>query len=584
MLLTKLQHLHGPNCSPLTNTNTFVATSVFSFPVLLSDRLTKEPALPINAPRTSTLLENKAAASAEPNFMGGISYKPSPLTQLRMMAGSCFFGEPRYYQEAELNMDCIGTAPEWVAARLDSVMSGPQGGDSAQLLPAAIDRALDFDPEATLQEAARLRNEDNFRVTPQVILVRAALHHKIRGTQLVRTYARLILRRADEPATGLAYYLSLSQSDSPFKRIPNSLKRAWREYLEGLGDYALAKYRQTDRQVSLVDVVNLVHAYSPSINKLVRGQLKLTGQTWEAVVSAGKGSPEAWQETLPFITHPKGHMALLRNLRNLHGVKLLTPDILDALKAGVENGEQLPFRYYSAHLALSAQGMPSFVSDGLSACLDLSTKNLPRFKGRVMSLSDNSGSARGATTSEYGTMAVATIGNLMAVITGMQADEGYVGLFGDGLSVIPVRHRDSALTQLAQVEEAGNHVGESTENGIWLFFDKALREREHWDHIFIYSDMQAGHGGLFGIDPAQYPEFSIDEWGHNRKGERYIDVAALVARYRKRVNPNVMVYMVQTAGYRNSLMPEFYDRTFILGGWSDSVLRFAGRMTEMHPA
>lgn len=28
-------------------------------------------------------------------------------------------------------------------------------------------------------------------------------------------------------------------------------------------------------------------------------------------------------------------------------------------------------------------------------------------------------------------------------------------------------------------------------------------------------------------------------------------------------------------------MPEFYDRTYILGGWSDSLLRFAAAMRSM---
>ena len=45
----------------------------------------------------------------------------------------------------------------------------------------------------------------------------------------------------------------------------------------------------------------------------------------------------------------------------------------------------------------------------------------------------------------------------------------------------------------------------------------------------------------------------------------YIDVPKLIAAYRAQVNPKVMVYLVQVAGYADTLMPEFYDRTFIHG-------------------
>jgi hypothetical protein len=61
----------------------------------------------------------------------------------------------------------------------------------------------------------------------------------------------------------------------------------------------------------------------------------------------------------------------------------------------------------------------------------------------------------------------------------------------------------------------------------------------------------------------------------------YIDVPMLIARYRQQVNPDVMVYLVQVAGYQDVLVPEFYDRTYILGGWSESVIRFAAEMSGM---
>ena len=57
---------------------------------------------------------------------------------------------------------------------------------------------------------------------------------------------------------------------------------------------------------------------------------------------------------------------------------------------------------------------------------------------------------------------------------------------------------------------------------------------------FSYSDQQAGHGGLYGLNSRDYSEYVIR--GH------YIDVLKLVQEYRRKVNPKVNVFSVQTAG------------------------------------
>lgn len=112
-------------------------------------------------------------------------------------------------------------------------------------------------------------------------------------------------------------------------------------------------------------------------------------------------------------------------------------------------------------------------------------------------------------------------------------------------------------------------MGVGTENGIWLFLGQVIRERQHWDHLFVYSDMQAGHGGLYGLNPNAYAKF---RWPQS---SRHIDVPKLISTYREQVNPNVLVYLVQTAGYSDTLVPDAHGRTFILGGWSPGLLRYA---------
>lgn len=525
----------------------------------------------VNAKKTTSTKNDRHL-----NWMDGGSYFLSdPIQTLRLAAASCFFGEPMYYHSAKDSKTPRASAGRLATAdskRLRETLMGmdPQdwrGLSPAELMVSAIDKALDFDPERTLALAAELRSLHYIRTTPQIILVRAAHHPKVRGTGLIRLHAPGILLRADEPATGLAYQLSEYGVSKP---IPNSLKKAWAEALVKASGYQLAKYRMEDREVKTVDVVNLVHAHSSAINLLMKDKLRNTDQTWEAIISKNGSTLEAWTDAVEVM----GHMALLRNLRNLQTAKVPTALYLDKLKAGVADGKQLPFRYYSAYNALRDVSAGGPVLDAVEECLTLSLGNMPKLPGRVMSLCDNSGSAWGAMTSEMGSVEVAKIGNLSGVIAGSLADEGYLGVFGNQLEVMPVRKKASVFDQVDRACKVGRErVGQDTEHGIWLFWDKAIREEEHWDHVFVFSDQQAGHGGLYGTNPALYADYTWQS--------RYIDVSKLVNTYRSRVNPKVNVYLVQVAGYQDTILPEYYKRTYILGGWGAGIFKFAHEMSQL---
>lgn len=528
----------------------------------------------INSTSKVPTVKSKADKLAHENWMAGISYDVSnPLVKLRMAAASCFFGEPKYYGEGRV-ADAghrAASAKSIVAKLAKSLGLGLPvewvEQPKSSMLEKAIDEALTYDPKGTLEIAVALRHEDDIRVTPQVIMVRAAHHDKVRGTSLIREYAPKIMVRADEPSTQLAYQVQMYGG----KPIPNSLKRAWKAFMERQGEYQLAKYRMESRLKKTVDVINVCHAKSDAIDKLMKGTLKLEENTWESLISAKGSTKEAWSEALDkFLLNPKGHMALLRNLRNLDSHGLVDAKVLQALKDGVAAGNQLPFRYWSAYNAMKAQsGVSGAILDAVEDCLKLSVSNVPHFEGKVASLCDNSGSAQGATTSELGSVKVNHIANLTGVITGMASEDGYVGIFGDKLDMQPVRKNSSIFDQVEKLNHIGAGIGQGTENGIWLFWDKAIKEKQHWDHVFIYSDMQAGHGGLYGLDASQYRGYT---WGGSGK---YIDVAKLVADYRAQVNKNVMVYMIQVAGYDDTLVPEVYDKTVVLGGWGSGILKYA---------
>lgn len=530
----------------------------------------------------------KSVPHSHANFMGGRSYDLSdPIVRLRVAASSCFFGEPMYYHfdpKDSRPRKAVGVSAvvrpkanvlASLASQLESIVPPDWSGLSpSELMERAIDQALDCDPERTLVEAVRLRNEAHMRTTPQVILVRASRHPKVRGTGMLGRFAPEIIQRADEPAVGLAYHIWRFGKDAS---IPNSLKKAWSRRLSQFTEYQLAKYRMEGKSVKTIDVVNLVHPKSTSaIAKLVKGELSTSEQTWEAIVSAGGSNRETWERAFEVM----GHMALLRNLRNLLQAGVDPEKIATRLREGARDGRQLPFRYYSAYLAVGPAAPPGIL-DAIEESLRDSIEGIPKFPGRTMCLADNSGSAQGNMTSAMGTMKVSTIANLTGVIAGMASDEGYLGVFGNRLEVLPIRKLSSAFDQLSLAEKSAKTIGVETENGVWIFWERAIRERERWDNVFILSDMQAGHGGLYGLSPGEYRDFGWDHYLGPIKGGRNIDVAALVSRYRREVNPDVNVFLVQVAGYQDTLVPDFYRKTYVLGGWGEGVLRFAAEMAQI---
>ena len=535
---------------------------------------------------------NAQKFGAERNYMGGISYTINPVDTLKMVTASSIFGEPQYYRRGEFKSTRIadGIFKVHELFKEYSVIEDRfLGKKTSEMMETIIDEALDHDYEQTLRWAVTLRKEYNMRLNPQVIMVRAAIHRM--RPEIGRTnpglFSRInaeVMQRADEPGTQLAYYLYRNRSK---KKLPNILKRNWAAKLESLNAYQIHKYKETG--LGLIDVVRVSHAHSELIDELMRtGSVNVIEKdlTWETMRSSGRSWKEIYEAGV------LGHMALLRNLRGIFQEQNkdmgFCKRVLEDLKGGVINGKQFPFRYYSALKAVLEDNTVShkaLIIDGLEECMDISCSNMPRLKGKTICLSDNSGSAWGTCTSEYGKVTIAEIDNLSGVITGVCSDEGYVGKFGDNLIMFPVSRRNGILSQARAITQ--NHssdVGGATENGIWIFFRDAIDRREHWDNIFVYSDMQAGHGGLYGT------EAGIKEY--TRRGfysGRYVDVAKLISEYRRNVNPKVNVFCVQTAGYTNVLVPEYGYRTNIMYGWTgkeavfaDAMIRFWDEKDEMN--
>ncbi len=513
------------------------------------------------------------------NHMGGYSYEINPLDTLRIMASSSIFGEPQYYNKGQFakNKDSV--------VKIDSLFKNysiiPEeyvGETTSEAMEAAIDNSLSYNYRETLLLAVKLRKEFYMRLNPQVIMVRAAIHeNRVSFNQenpgVFKDLNNQVMQRADDVITQFTYYLFISESK---KSLPNILKRSWADRIGDMNAYQMNKYK--NHGLGLIDVIRVCHAKGPLVSELVKTgaiAVKEDQKTWEIL----RSQKTPWASILRDIQ--LGHMALLRNLRGIFQEvenTEIVEKVVDELKDGVLKGKQFPFRYLSAYNAVESTEVhhKARLLDGIQECLDISCENMPKLSGKNAFLSDNSGSAWGTITSEYGTVRIAEIGNLSCIISAVNSEDGHVFSFGDKLIEHTVSKRDGILTQSEKMSKtARSKVGPSTENGIWLFLSKAINEEIVWDNIFIYSDMQAGHGDLYGT-PDQAAKYKALGFGCGR----YIDVAKLIDTYRKKVNPKVNVFCVQTAGYDNVLLPEYGYRTNILSGWTGKELIFADEMNK----
>jgi len=511
------------------------------------------------------------------NFMGGVSYQLDPLETLKMISASSIFGEPAYYRNSGIR---DGKFKYHRLVEDYGLFLFPDNKTTSEIMIMAIEDSLEYDFMGTIEWAKELRNNFYMRLNPQVIMVLAAINPKREefskeNPSLFRQLNCEIMARADEPASQLSFYLYYNKSKN---KIPSILKRSWADRIEKMTKYEIAKYKNKD--IGLIDVIRICHAKNSAINELMTTgtiEIEEEDKTWENLRSEGK----SFKEILRTIDMP--HMALLRNLKNIFKEidDLSEKDnILAKLKSGVKKGKQFPFRYYTALQRIekcsnSEINFKASIMDALEDCIDISSRELPMLKGKTMCLSDNSGSAWGAIPSEYGSVTVAEIGNLSSVMVAHRSDEGYVGAFGDRLKEYSILKKNGILSEAKKIsEESRQGIGMGTENGIWLFFLSAIREKTWYDNIFIYSDQQAGHGGLYG----KTDDYIID--GTNYNSGKYVDVMKLINKYRAEVNPKVNVFMIQTAGYNNALIPEYIYRGAVLYGWTGKELLFASELIK----
>ena len=424
----------------------------------------------------------------------------------------------------------------------------------------------------------------------------------------------------------LSAYAKLNgMSDNDVKKIPNSMKKGFKEALEGLDAYRIDKYKMKTRSFSLVDLVRLFHpkatqknaeAYKRLIegksladlysSKILEKEMTKAGQKTKDMTE--KDKVEAKKEAITAVIDNVKGMPVMNLLRNLRNILLYAPDkVTEAceqltIKDKIMNSRLLPFRFATAYSEIEKMSYYTEISstkssiqfedekssslcsenefrrnkemvlNAIEKALEISCLNIPKLEGNVAILVDDSGSMRGdaggsSRVSAFSKTSTSMIAHLFASMVMYRQDNVYLGLFGDKLINVPVKRDMRLLDYTKWTFEKGGECGGATETGIYDFIRQVVKEKKKIDNVIVFSDCQIGSihtKGYYG----GYTEFTA-WYGHN-SSDRGKHFHELFKEFRN-INPNANFIVVNLRQSGSTSVFDKSQRILNIAGWSDKI-------------
>lgn len=447
-------------------------------------------------------------------------YKLTPKVELTQRISTWFVNEPKFYGNIDVENEDILILIKDVAKQ---------------------------DPEFILKLAIYARDKLFLRTAPIVLLVEASLIDRCKP--YVRQYTPQIVTRADQLTESISYlqhrigHIGRNQDKGS---MPASLKRGLADAIKGFNHYSLAKYNR-DSSAKLRDVLKLTHPKpdTEEQSKLFKSLLDGTiapPETWETIISTKGSTTENWQ----YASTKMGYMALLRNLSNFLKHNCNLDNILTKLtdKERIRKSRQYPFRFLSAYGIIQQEAHPqaSSVLDALSTALDESIYNIPDVKGTTFVAIDHSPSMNDR-VSEKSVVSRISVADTFASIINKRWSNTIIDVFSTEHKIANLSKIAPTLSNISilrnQVRSSGTNMGVSVQ---YLTDNKVKVDR------IIYLTDEEGNGEL--------------------------DLNTELLRYRKEVNPDVNVFIMNLAGYGTSGVSDTDSKVCHFSGFSEKILDY----------
>ena len=334
----------------------------------------------------------------------------------------------------------------------------------------------------------------------------------------------------------------------------HALVRGAADYLETLNGYKLDKYAMRRKDWSMLDIINVTHAWSRPIDDFYNGRAA-KANTWEQLVSAAKTKEErdgVWRMLVE--TDQLGYMALIRNLNNIMDADIdegflfvhLVPQITD--KRAIERSRIFPYQIYTAYKNLKVKN--TYVVRALEEAFRKSVSNMPALSGDTCIVLDVSASMSDP-ISERSNISIKEAGAVYAAAILFANRGADMYKFGD----ICKQYKFNVLNNLFNtIREMCDNDGCGYGTNIVPVFKEL---NKHYDRIFIISDMQV-------MD---------DSWGYGwlrySRGNSYTATEAM-NRYFLLFGKST-VYSFDLGHYRTQLTDPKSDNLVMMTGLSHKV-------------
>ena len=472
-----------------------------------------------------------------------------------------------------------------------------------------------IDPLFACKAAIYARENGNMRSISH--LLGAALAKHISGQEYAKRFYNKLIVRADDMSEIVSAYANLNgMSLNDLKKIPNSIKKGFKEALERLDAYQIDKYKMKKRNVTLVDLVRLFHPHATQKNaeaykrliegksleglytsKVLEKEMTKAGQITKAASEEEK--VEAKREAIVSVLDNVKGMPIMNLLRNLRNIILYAPDKVDdacaqlRIQNKIINSRLLPFRFATAYeeiekiqyddtkskptssIVFESEETKQQVSksrfnelkqnllDAIEGAIEISCQNIPELDGNCAILCDHSGSCRGdgggsSKVSAFSSTTTAMIGNLFGTMMAYRQHDVYLGLFGDRLIQVPFDRNKRLLDFNKQSYQMGAKCGGATEKGIYTFLETVVKEKKKIDNIIVFSDCQIGRGGVFT------PWYGTD---YNDRSQHFHE---LFKEFRK-INPNANFIVVNLRQSGGTSVFDKSQRILNIAGWSEKI-------------
>ena len=308
--------------------------------------------------------------------------------------------------------------------------------------------------------------------------------------------------------------------DSIGGRRSHALIRGAADYLSGLSDYSIGKYKMNGHKYNMYDLINLTHAHSSAIQKYKDENLE-TPETWEVKISTAADEDEKAKNWRDLVIHNKlGYLALIRNIRN-YLPTLSYQEVQDYLVPALINVPAIkkslvfPYQIYNAYKALRTSAnsernrdywvfdrserehmdfddpfgseKTGLVIDALNNAFIYSIDNIPAIKGNNCVIMDVSGSMNDPWSPTLSINEVCSVYAAAMILN--NPNNTKVIKFGTEAKVFD---HHAVIQQIDNVFELIFMLRQNDNLGYGTNISSAVEKiiYEPYDSIFLFSDMQ----------------------------------------------------------------------------------------------